>query len=869
VSPAAPDGAGRLSAAPGPSVRAVRAEHHRLPVGIGETRPRISWEVAAPPGWRQARYELRVRTADGTEQAHRVASPDSVLVPWPGHPLASRESVQVAVRVRGYDEAASAWSEDLTIEAGLLSPSDWAAAAITPAWPEEPPPSRRPPLLRSSFDVRPGLARARLYVTAHGLFEIEVNGKKVGDDALAPGWTSYRHRLRYYTYDLTGYLSEGPNAIGAMLADGWYRGRLGFHGGLSDFYGDRLALLAQVELTFADGAREVIVTDEGWRAAPGPVLSAGLYDGEVYDSSAELPGWSSPGYDDSAWHRVRLVSLDPATLVAPTGPAVRCTEELAPARHWMTPSGSVIVDFGQNLAGRLRIRVAGQPGQRVRIQHAEVLQEGRLYTRPLRTADATDEYLIGRPGLQTWEPRFTLHGFRFAEIEGWPGTFAPEDVTARVYHTDMAPSGWFTCSNELVNRLHENIRWSMRGNFIDLPTDCPQRDERLGWTGDVQIFAPAACFLYDCAGMLASWLRDLACEQEPTGAVPWYVPYIPAPGWVPPDSGGGWGDAAVLLPWALYQHFGDEDILTAQYDSARAWVEYVEKMAGPSRIWRSGTQLGDWLDPAAPPDDPAQGTTDPSLAATAYFALSSHRLSEIAQVLGLEADADRFGLLAKDVRQAFLRMYVGTDGRLAHESQTGYAMALTFGLVTDPGLRETMAERLAALVSEAGNRIATGFLGTPLICDALTAGGYAETAYALLLQTQCPSWLYPVTQGATTTWERWDSLLPDGTANPGRMTSFNHYALGAVADWLHRSVVGLAPAEPGYRTLAVRPVPGPGLTWAAARHQTPYGIAEVSWRLEGELMRIRLTVPHGTTALVQLPGQAEFRTGPGQHEFVA
>ena len=824
--------------------------------------------MTAPPGWRQASYQLRVRTADGTEQADWVASSDSVLVPWPGNPLASRESVQVAVRVRSRDGVTSAWSDELTIEAGLLSPSDWTAAAITPDWPEESPRFRRPPLLRSSFEVRPGLIRACLYVTAHGLFEVEVNGNKVADDALAPGWTSYHNRLRYYTYDLTEHLCLGPNAIGAMLADGWYRGRLGFQGGLSDVYGDRLALLAQIELTFADGAREVVSTDTGWRASPGPILSSSLYDGEVYDGFAELTGWSSPGYDDSAWSGVRLVSRDPATLVAPTGPAVRCTEELAPVRYWTTPSGAVMVDFGQNLAGRLRIRVNGQPGERVRIRHAEVLQEGRLFTRPLRTADATDEYVIGRPGPQIWEPRFTLHGFRFAEIEGWPGTFAPEDVTARAYHTDMTTSGWFTCSNELVNRLHENIRWSMRGNFIDLPTDCPQRDERLGWTGDIQIFAPTASFLYDCAGMLASWLRDLGCEQEPTGAVPWYVPYIPAPGWVPSQSGAGWGDAAVLLPWALYQHFGDEDILAAQYDSARAWVEYVEKMAGPGRIWRSGTQLGDWLDPAAPPDQPAKATTDPSLAATAYFALSSRRLSEIAQILGFEADTTRFGLLAEEVRQAFLGTYVGADGQLATESQTGYAMALAFDLATDPAMREFMAKRLAGLVSEAGNRIATGFLGTPVICDALTSGGYADVAYALLLQKECPSWLYPVTQGATTTWERWDSLLPDGTVNPGHMTSFNHYALGAVADWLHRSVAGLAPAEPGYRTLAVRPIPGPGLTWAAARHHTPYGVAEVSWRLEGELMRVWLMVPHGTTALVQLPGQEELRVGPGQHEFV-
>ena len=472
----------------------------------------------------------------------------------------------------------------------------------------------------------------------------------------------------------------------------------------------------------------------------------------------------------------------------------------------------------------------------------------------------------GGGGVETWEPRFTIHGFRYVEIDGWPGKIDPDDLRAVVLHSDMRRTGWFSCSDELLNRLHENVLWSMRGNFVDLPTDCPQRDERLGWTGDIQVFAPTAAFLYDCTGMLASWLADVAAEQAELGTVPVYVPYIPSQFPIAPVA--AWGDAAVVVPWVLYQRTGDAGLLRRQYPSMRAWVDEIDRAAGPTHLWDSGFQLGDWLDPAAPPDRPADARTDRALVATAYLAYSADLLAQAADVLGNSDDHRRYAGLAAATRAAFRHEYVSPSGRLVSDAPTAVALALRFELLL-PEQRDTAGRRLVALVKAADHRVATGFVGTPIICDALCDVGAYDTAYHLLTQTQCPSWLYPVGMGGTTIWERWDSMLPDGSINPGDMTSFNHYALGAVADWMHRTVAGLGPAEPGYRTIRVAPHPGGGLTHAAAEHETPYGRAEVAWTRTGGELRVSVLVPPGTTAVVELPEPSwgTSRVGPGRHDF--
>ncbi|MFC8039033.1 family 78 glycoside hydrolase catalytic domain [Paenarthrobacter sp. NPDC057355] len=838
-------------------------------LGIGSAKPRISWKTSADPGWVQEAYQISVTTPEGQWNGEPVHSAESVLVPWPAAPLRSGERAEVTVRVWGAgDSAPSEWSQPSAVECGLMTPRDWTANAIAPAWDEDAELDRRPPLLRHGFSLGRPIASARLYVTAHGLYEVEINGVRVGNEALSPGWTVYDQRLRYYTYDVTSHLSDGENAIGAWLADGWYRGRIGFAGGRTNLYGGKVALLAQLHVTHDDGTVTVVGTDSAWKADFGPIISSGLYKGEHYDAR-ELPlGWSSPGFDDTGWGAVAAVERDPMTLVAPEGPPVRCTDEVRPVSVWTSPSGKTLVDFGQNLVGRLRITVSGESGSTVKLRHAEVLQDGEVYTRPLRHAEATDFYTLSGAGDETWEPKFTIHGFRYAEITGWTGGDVAENVVARVYHTDMERTGWFESSNQDLNQLHDNVLWSMKGNFVDIPTDCPQRDERLGWTGDIQVFAPTASFLFDCSGMLSSWLKDVAAEQLPDGTVPWFVPVVPVDDpWSPTQPSAVWGDVAVLTPWVLYQRFSDLRILAEQYESAKGWVDLLDRLAGKSHIWNSSFQFGDWLDPAAPPEDPTQAMTDPHLVATAYFAWSARQLAMTAAVLGKSDDELHYISLASAVGKAFAAKYINPDGRMTSDAQTAYALAIVFDLFPDAASKSRAGSRLAELVRANGNRIGTGFAGTPVVSDALTLSGEIEVAYDLLLEKECPSWLYAVGQGGTTIWERWDSMLPDGSINPGEMTSFNHYALGAVADWIHRVVGGLSPLEPGYRKILVKPQPGGGLTWASARHETPYGAASVQWKIDDGNLTAVVEVPTGATARVELPGQVPAEVASGHHRF--
>lgn len=850
-------------------VEEITFEHHREPLGIGEAEPRLSWTMAPGPGdWVQTAYELRTLDDAGavTWTGSRVRSGDSVLVPWAAQPLRSRERRDVQVRVWGPDESEpSPWSASFTVEAGLLEASDWRADFIAPPRSDDP-----NPLLRKEFDVSGEVASARLYVTALGVYEVELNGHRVGDEVLAPGWTSYHHRLAYRTFDVTDLLTPGRNAVGAWLGDGWYRGQLGWGEGNRNRYGDRVALLAQLEIRYADGRSDVVGTDPSWRCAPGPIVSSGLYEGERYDARLERGGWSTAGYDDADWSGVEPAVYDKARLVAPSGPPARVVEAIAPVSVRTTDDGRQILDFGQNLVGFLRIRVRGDAGDRVRLRHAEVLDaDGELYVRPLRTAHATDEYVLRGGGDEVWQPRFTYHGFRYAEVGGWPGEFDAADVTALVVQADMRRTGWFSCSDEALNRLHDNVVWSMRGNFLSVPTDCPQRDERFGWTGDAQVFAPTASYLYDCSGHLASWLADLACDQSPEGYVPAVIPEVRIGELSEiPNAFAAWGDAATVVPSVLYRRFGDEGLLRRQYPSMRKWVDAVAAIAGESRLWRGGFQFGDWLDPTAPPDNPFAAMTPPDLVATAEFAMSAGLVADAAGVLGESADAERYRALAGEVRAAFRAEYVTGPGRLSSDTQTAYALAICFELLEDEDERRQAGDRLAELVREAGHRIGTGFVGTPLVCDALCRTGHAETAYRLVLQRACPSWLYQVSMGATTIWERWDSLLPDGSPNPGEMLSFNHYAYGAVADWLHRYVAGLAPASPGYRRLLVRPRPGGGLTHAEAALRTPYGRAEVSWRVDGDQLVTEVVVPPNATACVDLPcGDGVVDVGSGAHYF--
>ncbi|MFC3996027.1 family 78 glycoside hydrolase catalytic domain [Nocardiopsis sediminis] len=827
---------------------------------VPDPRPALSWRTATPArDWAQAGADIEVVRGGGARETAHVAGGDSVLVPWPFAPLEPREQVQVRVRVRGADGSASGWGEPAEATAGFLGPGGWRARFIGSG-------SERPHRLRTEFTVRGRVRRALLYATAFGVYDARINGAPADDAELKPGWTSYQWRLTFDVNDVTALLRPGRNAFGIELAGGWYTERFGFRDAARRFYQGDPAAAAQLVIEYEDGTTDTVATGGDWRWGHGPVVESGIYQGETYDARLHENGWARPGFADAAWLPAVLAEV-PDVLPEPrSGPPVRVTERLNVRQVLTTPAGRTVLDFGQNLVGRVRITVGGPAGHTVTLRHAEVLEDGELGTRPLRNAAATDRYTLRGDGEETWAPSWTFHGFRYVEVGGWPGDFAASAVTAEVIHTDMPRTGGFTTGHELLQRFHDNVVWGMRGNFLSVPTDCPQRDERLGWTGDIQVFAPTAAFLYDCDGFLRSWLRDVVLEQRAAdGVVPMVVPAVipQVPGLSEPVA--AWGDAISVVPGVLHERYADTEALRACFDAMARWVDVVGERAGEGLLWEGGVQFGDWLDPDAPPDLPGRAKTDAGIVATAYFFRSAQLTSRAAALLGRDADARHYAGLAGRIAGAFRAAYITPGGRMMSDAPTAYALAIAFGLAADGQQRAAMGRRLRDLVRAHGYHIATGFVGTPLVCEALVETGHADAASRLLTQTECPSWLYPVTMGATTVWERWDSMLEDGSINPGQMTSFNHYALGGVADWLHRRVAGLAPAAPGYRRIRVAPVLLDALDDAAAWHDTPYGRAYAGWRRDGGTVEFRAEVPPNARAAVRLPSGAEYDVGSGVH----
>jgi len=647
--------------------------------------------------------------------------------------------------------------------------------------------------------------------------------------------------------------------------------------GYGAFYGDELAALAQLEIEFSDGHVQTIVTDESWTAGPSAVISNDLYDGQTIDARRHSDDWLQAGFANQDWTGVHTAGLDFATLTPYVGPPAQRQEELRPLKIWTSPAGRTLVDFGQNLVGWVRLEARGPAGTTVTLRHAEVLEHDELGTRPLRTAKATDRFILSG-GDDVFEPTFTFHGFRYVEVDGWPDSAealrqAQGALTAVVVSSELQRIGEFECSDELLNQLHHNVVWGTRGNFLDVPTDCPQRDERLGWTGDIAVFAPTAAYLFGVEDFLRDWLADLAAEQRAAnGMVPFVVPdvlkYVDKPSYFPGrESTAIWSDAAVWVPWALWQAYGDLDVLSDQFDSMTAHVRRIQTLLSPTGLWDTGFQFGDWLDPTAPPDDPIRSKADNGVVATACLYRDFRILTDTANLLGRSGDAAHFAELAERTKTAFNNHYVNDDGTIRSDAQTAYALAIVFGLLQQEAA-QLAGKRLADLVAGSGHRIQTGFAGTQYVLDALSSTGHLDEAYRLLLQRECPSWLYTVMMGATTMWERWDSMLPNGTINPGQMTSFNHYALGAVADWMHRNIGGIAPLEPGYSKVLIAPQPGGGIRWARSSLQTRHGQISVSWTQDAEgPIELDIRVPDGIAALVQLPGAGGQELGSGQHHL--
>jgi len=842
------------------AVERLSCEHLVDPVGIDVKLPRLSWVLSS--GQRdqlQTAYQvlvasspdlLNVKKAD-LWNSGKVESEQSVLVEYGGKSLASRERCWWKVRVWDKNGKSSDWSEAGYFELGLLDTGDWKASWIRSAREgDDTEPSS--PMFRKEFKLSKELSSARLYISSLGLYEAEINGEKVGDQVLTPGYTSFHSRVQYQTFDVTDKLRKGDNAMGITLGNGWFRVYLDWwiRGAIkSPKY---LSVIAQVEVSYTDGSTEVFVTDDDWKSSSGPIRASTMYGGETYDARLEKDGWSKPGFEDSRWTGSLIANHDKSLLAGPASPPIRTIEEITPLEIFVTPSGDTVLDMGQNMVGWIKLKLRAAEGTTITLRHAEVLdKEGNFYTENLRKAAQTNTYICKGEGEETWEPRFTFQGFRYVAVSGFPGQVEKDMITGVVVHSDLERTGNFSCNDDLINQLQHNIVWGQKGNFLDVPTDCPQRDERLGWTGDAQVFAPTAIFNMDCAGFYTKWLADLALDQRDNGSVPWVVPDE-----LGGDGAHGWADAATVIPWAVYRLYGDVRILQKQYPSMKAWVDYQAGQAGDACLWDpKGGHFGDWLAFATNRSDYPGATTDKDLLATAYFYRSTDLLQRAAEILGKKEEAAGYRELMAKIKSAFLKEFITANGRLSSNTQTAYVVALSFGLFPEE-LEESAARRLAGDVNRF-KHLTTGFLGTPDLCHVLTRYGYLEESYMLLFRKDYPSWLYPVTQGATTIWERWDGQKPDGSfQNPG-MNSFNHYAYGAIGDWMYRKVAGidLDPGVPGYKSIIIKPHPGSKMNNVKASHQTPFGTVASAWDIVNGKMVMTVTIPVNTRARIYVPSE--------------
>lgn len=842
------------------TVNGLKTEYYINPVGIDNLNPRMSWILdAKTQNTIQKAWQIQVATNPQLFETGKlvwdsdiVKSSESIHNPYNGPLPESGQRYYWRVRIWDNHNNVSPWSEAAYWEMGLLKSEDWQAMWIEPDVVEDKEKSEPSPMLRAEFETTGKIVSARAYVTAHGLYEMHINGMRVGQELFTPGWTSYNNRLQYQTYDITRYLRSGKNAVGVFLGDGWFRGYIGW-GDQRNYYGEKLALLAQIEITYEDGSKQIFCTSDSWKSSNGPVLQSDIYNGEIYDARLEKPGWTSPDYNDTGWRGVIVANHGTVKLIAQQAPPVTKIQELKPVKIFTTPEGEKVVDMGQNMIGWIKLRVQGPAGSKITLRHAEVLdRDGNFYTENLRSADQKNTYILKGGGVELWEPRFTFQGFRYVAVDGYPGDLSLADLTGVVIHSDMEPTGHFQSSHPLVNQLQHNIVWGQKGNFVDVPTDCPQRDERMGWTGDIQVFAPTANINMNTAGFLTKWLGDLVSDQNDAGSVPHVVPNVLGNG---AYGSAGWGDASIIVPWSVYKYFGDTRILENQYESMKGWVNYMRMRATSNDkpyLWNTDHSFGDWLSYSTSSNAHYPGAyTDFHMIATMYFANSTDLLRQTARILDRIDDFNEYTGLFDNIKYAFRNEYLTPAGRVMSDTQTSYLLALAFNLLPEE-LKPVAVTRLVTDIRNRGH-LTTGFLGTPHLNPVLSKYGHNETAYNLLLRERYPSWLYPVTRGATTIWERWDGIKPDGTFQSEDMNSFNHYAYGAIGEWLYENVAGIKPSAPGYKIITIEPSPGGGLTHAKAIINSVHGRIESSWEFEGDTFTLHVEIPANTTSLVKLP----------------
>lgn len=820
------------------------------PIGLDVKEPRFSWQLVSDQrNIFQTAYEITVNDGKTSVwKSGKVMSDQSVHVPYAGSALVSGKKYTWRVKVWDNNGKTSPLSDAASFQMAFLNAADWKAKWIEADFIEDSI-NRPAQYFRKQFSTNKKIVSATAYITAHGLYEAQINGKRVGDAYLTPGWTSYNKRLQYQVYDVTKLLQNGSNAIGIVAGNGWYRGFIAWSGN-KNAYGKKIAVLLQLNLTYSDGTTQSIITDDTWKSSTGSIRYSEIYHGETIDAREEKAGWSTAGYNDGGWAGVKSANHTNDVLVATYNEPIKKKETFNPIKIFTTPKGEKVIDFGQNLVGWVVVKASGNAGDKITIKHAEVLdKQGNFYIDNLRAANATATYYLSGKS-DVFEPHFTFYGFRYIKIEG-VNDIKSENFTAVALYSDMKPSGTFTSSHALLNQLQHNIQWGQKGNFLDVPTDCPQRDERLGWTGDAQAFSRTAAFNFGVNNFFAKWLRDVEADQQPSGSVPFVIPNVLGPG-----AGGstGWADAATIIPWNMYLAYGDKKILENQYSSMKNWVGYMEK-ASKNYLWNTGFHFGDWLFFRPFDDnDGRSAVTDKYMIAQCFFAHSVQIMINTAKVLGKNDDAARYTELLKNLKEAFVKEYLTPNGRLVSGTQTAYVLALSFDMLPE-NLREQTVQKLVDNIKSYNNHLTTGFLGTPYLCHVLSRFGKTDVAYTLLMQESYPSWLYPVKMGATTIWERWNGIRPDSTFEPASMNSFNHYAYGAIGDWMYRVVAGLDTYDdaPGYKHIKIQPQIGGGLTHASASLQTYYGKASSGWKIDGDKVVLDIEIPANTKATVILP----------------
>ncbi|MBN2131764.1 MAG: glycoside hydrolase family 78 protein [Sedimentisphaerales bacterium] len=832
----------------------LRCEYLVNPLGIGETRPRLSWVVESKDrGQVQSAYRVLVassprllaRDIGDLWDSGRIVSDDSTQIVYDGQPLKSQMRCYWKVCVWDREGRLSRWSKPARWTMGLLDRDDWTARWIGFDA------SRRtseavgglflPPaqFLRKQFVLEKPIERATIYASALGNYELHINGRQIGDAFFTPGWTDYGTRVYYSTFDVTDRLKRGLNVMGAILADGWYSGHIGW-GRARDHYGKAPRFLAQLHVEYADGSSETVATDKTWLAATGPSLEADFLMGETYNALMEMPDWATTRFDDGAWKPVDVTDSLPIAIQAYPGVLVREFRQIRPVQMAQPKDGTFVYDMGTNFAGFVRLKVSGaKSGQKVTLRFAERLNpDGTIYTTNLRGARATDTYICRGRGTEVWRPQFTFHGFQYVELTGYPGKPDLDTVLGVELTSDTPVVGHFECSDAMANTLYRNICQTQRANFIDVPTDCPQRDERLGWMGDAQIYVRTATYNSDVSAFFTKWMVDVEDAQFESGAFSDVSPRKVAPG----GGTAAWGDAGVICPWTMYQVYGDTRILAEHYDAMQKWIEYCKGTA--KGLLRPAEGYGDWLS--------INADTPKDVLATAYFALSTKRVAEIAEVLGKAQDARRYQQLFEDIRQAFNDAYVSDDARIKGDTQTAYVLALAFDLLPKEK-RELAVRHLVDNIKEHNWRLSTGFVGTKDLMTTLTRFGATDVAYNLFQNDTFPSWGFSIRHGATSIWERWDGWTPEkGFQDPG-MNSFAHYSFGAVAEWMFKTIGGIDTDGPGYQRIIIHPQPGGRIWWARTSYDSIHGPISTAWKVRDGVFSLDVTIPANTVATVYIP----------------